>query len=58
MHSDAVVIYVIVQEFPLVAYPSDVVEIELKDKFAKSRPIMSRFLGRLTIQVASLRDKR
>ncbi|KAK4328466.1 hypothetical protein Pmani_001142 [Petrolisthes manimaculis] len=45
------------QEFPLVAYPNDVVEIELKDKFAKSRPIMSRFLGRLTIQVASLRDK-
>lgn len=39
------------------AYLHDILEVELKDKFAKSRPIISRFLGRLTIQVATLRDR-
>ncbi|XP_066942089.1 uncharacterized protein [Macrobrachium rosenbergii] len=45
------------QEFSFVAYMHDILEIELKDKFAKSRPIISRFLGRLTIQVATLKDR-
>ncbi|XP_069999531.1 uncharacterized protein [Penaeus vannamei] len=45
------------QDFTFVAYLHDILEVELKDKFAKSRPIISRFLGRLTIQVATLRDR-
>ncbi|XP_045618685.2 LOW QUALITY PROTEIN: uncharacterized protein [Procambarus clarkii] len=45
------------QEFTFVAYLHDVLEVELKDKFAKSRPIISRFLGRLTIQVATLKER-
>ncbi|KAK7070357.1 hypothetical protein SK128_005789 [Halocaridina rubra] len=45
------------QEFSFVAYLHDILEIELKDKFAKSRPIISRFLGRLTIQVATLKER-
>ena len=45
------------QEFTFIGYFHDVLEIELKDKFAKSRPIISRFLGRLTIEVATLRER-
>ncbi|KAK8377549.1 hypothetical protein O3P69_013884 [Scylla paramamosain] len=45
------------QEFTFIGYLHDVLEIELKDKFAKSRPIISRFLGRLTIEVATLRER-
>lgn len=45
------------QEFTFIGYLHDVLEIELKDKFAKSRPIISRFLGRLTIEVATLKDR-
>ncbi|KAK0141752.1 E3 ubiquitin-protein ligase HECW2 [Merluccius polli] len=33
---------------------SDVLEIEVKDKFSKSRPIIKRFLGQLTIPVQRL----
>ena len=43
--------------FQFVAAPTDVLEIELKDKFAKSRPIISRFLGRLAIPVQRLVEK-
>lgn len=39
------------QEFTFIAYPTDVIEFEVKDKFAKSRPIISRFLGRLTVPI-------
>ncbi|KAG0729100.1 E3 ubiquitin-protein ligase HECW1 [Chionoecetes opilio] len=45
------------QEFTFIGYLHDVLEIELKDKFAKSRPIISRFLGRLTLEVATLRER-
>ncbi|KAG1652376.1 E3 ubiquitin-protein ligase HECW2 [Nymphon striatum] len=38
-------------------YPTDVLEGEVKDKFAKSRPIISRFLGKLCIPVRKLLDK-
>ena len=36
------------------ALMSDVLEIEVKDKFSKSRPIIKRFLGQLTIPVQRL----
>ncbi|XP_050724591.1 E3 ubiquitin-protein ligase HECW2-like isoform X3 [Eriocheir sinensis] len=45
------------QEFTFIGYLHDILEIELKDKFAKSRPIISRFLGRLTIEVATLKER-
>ncbi|XP_032879623.1 E3 ubiquitin-protein ligase HECW2 isoform X2 [Amblyraja radiata] len=37
-----------------VALLTDVLEIDVKDKFAKSRPIIKRFLGKLTIPVQRL----
>ena len=37
--------------------PSDVVEFEVKDKFAKSRPTLSRFLGKASIAVQRILDK-
>ena len=36
---------------------TDVLEIEVKDKFAKSRPIIKRFLGQLTIPVQRLLER-
>jgi hypothetical protein len=36
---------------------SDVLEFEVKDKFAKSRPTISRFLGKLTIPIQRFIDK-
>ena len=35
----------------------DVIEFEVKDKFAKSRPTISRFLGKLTVPVQKLIDR-
>ncbi|CAL8366106.1 unnamed protein product [Boreogadus saida] len=37
------------QRFRFVSLPTDVLEIEVKDKFAKSRPIFKRFLGKLSM---------
>ncbi|KAL4222136.1 E3 ubiquitin-protein ligase HW1 [Mactra antiquata] len=37
--------------------PSDIVEFEIKDKFAKSRPTLSRFLGKATVAVQRILDK-
>lgn len=37
--------------------PTDVLEIEVKDKFAKSRPIIKRFLGKLVVPVQRLLEK-
>ena len=45
------------QEFTFEALATDVIEFEVKDKFAKSRPTISRFLGKLTIPVQRLIDK-
>lgn len=44
-------------QFEFIAYPTDILEFEVKDKFAKSRPIISRFLGRLSVQVSQLLDQ-
>lgn len=45
------------ERFSFVSLPTDVLEIELKDKFAKSRPIIKRFLGKLSIPVQRLLEK-
>lgn len=45
------------QEFTFEALPTDVLEFEVKDKFAKSRPTISRFLGKLTVPVQRLIDR-
>lgn len=42
------------QKYTFVALMTDVLEIEVKDKFAKSRPIIKRFLGQLIIPVQRL----
>uniref|UniRef100_A0A672HBA4 E3 ubiquitin-protein ligase HECW1/2 N-terminal domain-containing protein n=1 Tax=Salarias fasciatus TaxID=181472 RepID=A0A672HBA4_SALFA len=42
------------QRFNFVSLPTDVLEIEVKDKFAKSRPIIKRFLGKLSVPVRLL----
>lgn len=45
------------QKYSFVALLTDVLEIEVKDKFAKSRPIIKRFLGKLTIPVQRLLER-
>jgi len=45
------------QNFTLEAYLSDLIELEIKDKFSKSRPTMSRFLGKVIIAVQRIMDK-
>ncbi|XP_014835653.1 PREDICTED: E3 ubiquitin-protein ligase HECW2-like [Poecilia mexicana] len=42
------------EKYTFVALMSDVLEIEVKDEFAKSRPIIKRFLGHLIIPVQRL----
>uniref|UniRef100_A0A8D2ZCN7 HECT-type E3 ubiquitin transferase n=1 Tax=Scophthalmus maximus TaxID=52904 RepID=A0A8D2ZCN7_SCOMX len=42
------------EKYTFVALMTDVMEIEVKDKFAKSRPIIKRFLGQLIIPVQRL----
>uniref|UniRef100_A0A671Z3U7 HECT-type E3 ubiquitin transferase n=1 Tax=Sparus aurata TaxID=8175 RepID=A0A671Z3U7_SPAAU len=42
------------EKYTFVALLTDVLEIEVKDKFAKSRPIIKRFLGQLIIPVQRL----
>ncbi|XP_045555422.1 E3 ubiquitin-protein ligase HECW2 isoform X2 [Salmo salar] len=44
-------------EYTFVALMTDVLEIEVKDKFSKSRPIIKRFLGQLTIPVQRLLER-
>nr|XP_048695072.1 E3 ubiquitin-protein ligase HECW1 isoform X3 [Caretta caretta] len=44
-------------EFSFVSVPTDVLEIEVKDKFAKSRPIIKRFLGKLSMPVQRLLER-
>lgn len=48
---------VLLQKYTFVALMTDVLEIEVKDKFAKSRPIIKRFLGQLTIPVQRLLER-
>ncbi|XP_051553164.1 E3 ubiquitin-protein ligase HECW1-like isoform X1 [Myxocyprinus asiaticus] len=45
------------ERFHFVSLPTDVLEIEVKDKFAKSRPIIKRFLGKLSMPVQRLLEK-
>ncbi|MBN3282077.1 HECW1 ligase, partial [Polyodon spathula] len=45
------------QQFSFVSVPTDVLEIEVKDKFAKSRPIIKRFLGKLSMPVQRLLER-
>ncbi|KAJ8010514.1 hypothetical protein DPEC_G00075880 [Dallia pectoralis] len=45
------------EHFNFVSLPTDVLEIEVKDKFAKSRPIIKRFLGKLSVPVQRLLEK-
>ncbi|XP_056155808.1 E3 ubiquitin-protein ligase HECW1-like [Lampris incognitus] len=45
------------EKFNFVSLPTDVLEIEVKDKFAKSRPIIKRFLGILSVPVQRLLEK-
>ncbi|XP_047667629.1 E3 ubiquitin-protein ligase HECW1 isoform X3 [Tachysurus fulvidraco] len=45
------------ERFNFVSLPTDVLEIEVKDKFAKSRPIIKRFLGKLSLPVQRLLEK-
>ncbi|KAG1953632.1 E3 ubiquitin-protein ligase HECW1 [Pimephales promelas] len=45
------------ERFSFVSLPTDVLEIEVKDKFAKSRPIIKRFLGKLVVPVQRLLEK-
>ncbi|XP_070210809.1 E3 ubiquitin-protein ligase HECW2-like isoform X3 [Littorina saxatilis] len=45
------------ETFTLEAYLSDLIELEVKDKFSKSRPTMSRFLGKVIIAVQRIVDK-
>ncbi|CAH2306630.1 E3 ubiquitin- ligase HECW2 isoform X1 [Pelobates cultripes] len=45
------------EKYSFVALLTDVLEIEIKDKFAKSRPIIKRFLGKLTIPVQRLFER-
>ncbi|XP_051971261.1 E3 ubiquitin-protein ligase HECW1-like isoform X1 [Xyrauchen texanus] len=45
------------ERFKFVSLPTDVLEIEVKDKFAKSRPIIKRFLGKLVVPVQRLVEK-
>uniref|UniRef100_A0A8C7GQ06 HECT-type E3 ubiquitin transferase n=1 Tax=Oncorhynchus kisutch TaxID=8019 RepID=A0A8C7GQ06_ONCKI len=45
------------ERFNFVSLPTDVLEIEVKDKFAKSRPIIKRFLGKQSMPVQRLLEK-
>ena len=45
------------EQFTFVGFPSDVLEIEVKDKFARSGPSISRILGRRKISLSSLFSK-
>ncbi|XP_029704271.1 E3 ubiquitin-protein ligase HECW2 [Takifugu rubripes] len=45
------------EKYTFVALMTDILYIEVKDKFAKSRPIIKRFLGQLAIPVQRLIEK-
>lgn len=55
--SMTITLSVLLQKYTFVALMTDVLEIEVKDKFAKSRPIIKRFLGQLTIPVQRLLER-
>ncbi|CAG0895957.1 unnamed protein product [Darwinula stevensoni] len=45
------------EEFQFAVSRSDILEVEVKDRFAKARPIMSRFLGHASIPVSLLLEQ-
>ncbi|XP_005106125.1 E3 ubiquitin-protein ligase HECW2 [Aplysia californica] len=45
------------EKFSMEVFTSDLLEIEVKHKFSKSRPSMSRFLGRTTLPVQTIVDR-
>ncbi|KAK3108116.1 hypothetical protein FSP39_001521 [Pinctada imbricata] len=45
------------QSFSMESVPTDVMEFEIKDKFAKSRPTISRFLGKASVPVQRIIEK-
>ncbi|XP_055879454.1 E3 ubiquitin-protein ligase HECW2-like isoform X2 [Biomphalaria glabrata] len=45
------------EKYSLTVLLTDLLEIEVKHKFSKSRPTMSRFLGRVTIPVQTIVEK-
>ncbi|XP_062848122.1 E3 ubiquitin-protein ligase HECW1 [Trichomycterus rosablanca] len=45
------------ERFNFVSLPTEFLEIEVKDKFVKSRPIIKRFLGKLSVPVQRLLEK-
>lgn len=45
------------QQFTFVGFSTDVLEIEVKDRFAKSRPSISRFIGKRKLQLFSLLEE-
>lgn len=50
-------LFICSQRFNFLSLPTDVLEIEVKDKFVKSRPIIKRFLGKLSVPVQRLLEK-
>ncbi len=45
------------ENFVIVARTSDSLEFEVKDKFAKTKPSINRFLGRALVDIKTLLDK-
>lgn len=44
-------------KYHFIAYPSDMIVFEVKDRFARSRPSMSRFLGRVKVPINELLER-
>ncbi|KAF4518156.1 hypothetical protein B566_EDAN007847 [Ephemera danica] len=45
------------QAFRFSALPQDMLDIEVKDKFSKSRPLVNRYLGRVSLPVRSIQER-
>ncbi|CAB3364744.1 Hypothetical predicted protein [Cloeon dipterum] len=45
------------QAFLFTALPQDMLDIEIKDKFSKSRPLVNRYLGRVSVPVRSIQER-
>ena len=45
------------EKFVIVARESDKITFEVKDKFAKTKPSINRFLGRLSLEISSLASR-
>ncbi|XP_059473109.1 E3 ubiquitin-protein ligase HECW2 isoform X2 [Neocloeon triangulifer] len=45
------------QAFLFTALPQDMLDIEIKDKFSKSRPLVNRYLGRVSVPVRTIQER-